>query len=483
MGDARMYASRIIDSAASPGLRRRLKADSIGWIPVLVFAFASASPINGLCGAAPAALQHRGGTGLALALLLVGGTQVLFAAAVAPLLRRVVDAGGWYACIARCLSRRAGLAAAALSLAAYQSLQLAGYAMLGAFLSECEQRLWGQSLPWWFNALLVNAVVPFCSQRGVSFGARLLGLLGVVQLLLMLAFAAAVLLRGGGAHGLNLAPLAPAQAFAPGFGVALAFAVACYAGFETAAMYGEEARDPRRAVPRALIAAAALATLCLTASVWALLVVYGQSSATAPNPVALWSFAASRPAPAGVAAAMDLILLGALFAGLIGFQSASARCLFALGRDGAVWPALAQVHPLRETPYIANLAQASVSILALAAFGLFEDNPMQIVLGASSGFAAMALLCVQILACAAAWRWLRASSAPKAARIGAAVSALALTALLAAVAWHLPQLSGGRGGAALAIAACALLALLGALRGQAMKHGAPAAYAALGRVR
>lgn len=466
--------------------QRRLKADSVGWIPILVFAFAATGPINGLCGVAPAALLHTGGAGLALALLLVGAVHVLFACAVAPLLRQVVDAGGFYACIARGLSRRAGLAAAALALAAYQALQLACYAMLGAFLSQAEQRLWGEGLPWWFNALLANAVVPFCSQRSVSFGARLLGLLALGELAFMLAFVAAVAVRGGGPEGLSAAPFAPAQLFAPGFGVALAFAVACYAGFETAAVYGEETRDPRRAIPRALLAAAALATVCLSASVWALFVAYGPSRAGAaavPEPAALWYAAVSRSASAGTAAAMEVLLLGSLFATVVGFQNAVARYLFALGRDGVVSPALAQMHPVQETPYIANLAQASVSILAflaLAAFGLIEEDPLGTLLGATAAFAALGLLSVQILACAAAWRAVRGARA----RLTAGLAALSLSGLLATVAAQLPQLLDGNAFAARAAAASlASLALLGVLRGAAMKRNAPAAYAALGRAR
>lgn len=462
---------------------RRLKAGSVGWVSILAFAFAATGPINGLCGAAPAALLHPGGAGLALALLLVGAVQALFAVAVAPLLRRVVDAGGFYAVVARGLSRRAGLAAAALALASYQALQLACYAMLGAFLSQAEQRLWGEGLPWWFNALLANAVVPFCSQRRVSFAARLLGLLALGELAFMLAFVAAVALRGGGPEGLSAAPFAPAQALAPGFGVALGFAVACFAGFETAAVYGEEARDPRRAVPRALLAAAALATACLSTSVWALLVAYGPSeagAAAAREPAALWYAAVSRSTSAGTAAAMEALLLGSLFATVVGFQNAAARYLFALGRDGVVWPTLAQMHPVQETPYIANLAQASVSILALAAFGLVEDDPLRVLLGAASAFAALGLLGVQILVCAAAWRAARGACA----RALAGVAALSLSALLATVAAELPRLLDGSAFAARAAGGLlAAAALLGVLRGVAMKRAAPAAYAALARGR
>ncbi|MEC8983537.1 MAG: amino acid permease, partial [Actinomycetota bacterium] len=49
----------------------------------------------------------------------------------------------------------------------------------------------------------------------------------------------------------SLEPFAPSAVFAGAIGVALMFAHASFIGFEGTAIYGEEAKDPKRTVPRA----------------------------------------------------------------------------------------------------------------------------------------------------------------------------------------------------------------------------------------
>ena len=73
---------------------------------------------------------------------------------------------------------------------------------------------------------------------------------------LVLVIAAIAMLANGGPEGWNLAAsFSPTEIFAGGFagtaGIALAFAFASFIGFEATAIYGEEAKDPKRTVPLA----------------------------------------------------------------------------------------------------------------------------------------------------------------------------------------------------------------------------------------
>ena len=52
--------------------------------------------------------------------------------------------------------------------------------------------------------------------------------------------------------------------FEGGAGIAIAFALASFIGFEATAIYGEESKDPKRAVPRATYWAIGLITVLFT---------------------------------------------------------------------------------------------------------------------------------------------------------------------------------------------------------------------------
>lgn len=467
--------------------RQRLKAGSVGWAQILAFVFATTGPMIGLVGAVPVGLTQGNGIGMAGCFLLAGAVYLVFCIGFAALARRVVDAGAFYACVARGLSPSTGLVAAAFAVTAYMALQLCCYALIGFFIEQLSQRLLGDGMPWWFNALLVNAVVPFCSQRNLVFAAWLLGALGLAEFVVMAAFAVSVVAHGGGPQGLGLWPFAPEQVFSAGFGAGMTFAVASFCGFETAAVYSEEARAPQRTVPRALYAAIFAVAVSMTVSVWALIVAHGPDRVVAEavrEPGELWFAVAPRFLPAGAAAAMAGLLLTSLFASIVGLQNVVSRYLYALGRDGAIWPSLAQMHPVQETPYIANLAQATVSILVLSALGLVEHDPLRIALGSVSALAAASLLCAQILTSLAVIGFFRAhgGGGALATRVAPALSVLALSALLGTILANLPLLTGGSDSAAWAIVVALLIAaVLPAAYAAALKRRDPAAYAALGR--
>lgn len=467
--------------------KQRLKAGSVGWVRIFAFVFATTGPMIGLVGAVPVGLTQGNGIGLAGCFLLVGAAYLVFTVGFAALVRHVIDAGAFYACVARGLSPSAGLVTAGFAVTAYMALQLCCYVLIGFFIEQLSLRLLGEGWPWWFNALLVNAVVPLCSQRNLVFAAWLIGALALAQFAMIAAFAVSVLAHGGGPQGLSAEPFAPARVFSAGFGAAMAFAVASFSGFETAAVYAEEARAPQRNVPRALYAAIFAVALSTTVAVWTLIAAYGPDrvvDAAWRHPGELWFAVAPNFVPAGVAAAMAGLLLTSLFAAIVALQNVVSRYLYALGRDGAIWPTLAQMHPVQETPYIANLVQAMVSILMLSALGLVEQDPLRIALGSVSALAAASLLCAQILTSLAVIGYFRAhgGGGALATRIAPALSVLALSALLGTILANLRLLTGGSDAAAWSIvAALAGIAVLAALYAAALKRRAPAVYAALGR--
>ncbi|HEX7978991.1 MAG TPA: amino acid permease [Gemmatimonadaceae bacterium] len=141
-----------------------------------------------------------------------------------------------------------------------------------------------------------------------------------------------------------------------------------FLGIESALVPSGEVRDPARTVPRAIfLAMAAVAVLYLTIQ----LVAQGLlGDALANDPTPLASAAAVALGPAG----RTMILVGSvvsMFAYVSGMMLNVPRMLFALGRDGFLPAALARVHPVWRTPYVAIVVQA-VIVAGLALFAKFE---------------------------------------------------------------------------------------------------------------
>ena len=134
------------------------------------------------------------------------------------------------------------------------------------------------------------------------------------------------------------------------------FGFLSFAGFEGAASLGEETRNPRRNIPRALVLSLAVIGVFYVVAMYAQTLGFGTSSA------GVKAFATSA-APMGdlarsyVGSSMaDALLLGATigsFASGLGTSMGSARMLFAFGRDGFISTRLSRTSARTGSPAIA----------------------------------------------------------------------------------------------------------------------------------
>jgi basic amino acid/polyamine antiporter, APA family len=126
-----------------------------------------------------------------------------------------------------------------------------------------------------------------------------------------------------------------------------------YIGFDVISTAAQEARDPRRDVPRAIIASLAI---CSALYILMAAVITGMSpyptlnsahpviAAVAGTRVAVWlRQLISIASIAGLASVTLVLLLG------------QARIVFAMSRDGLLPPALANVHPRFQTPFLPTI--------------------------------------------------------------------------------------------------------------------------------
>ena len=137
-----------------------------------------------------------------------------------------------------------------------------------------------------------------------------------------------------------------------------------FAGYARIATLGEEVRDPRRTIPRAIQLALGATVVIYTAIGLALLSVLGATAIAASDAplsaaVQAGSWAAAGPIVGIGAAAAALGALLALIAGV-------GRTTMAMARTGDLPPWLAAVHPRHQVPHHAEVALAvTVCLLVL----------------------------------------------------------------------------------------------------------------------
>jgi amino acid transporter len=408
---------------AEPVIRDRpageqLAPNRLGVAGIVFFVVAAAAPLVGMTGAVPVAIAAGSGPGAPGAYVAVGITLIVFSSAFSAMSRVVTNTGAFFAYVGRGLGIAPGVGSALVSLLAYLAIQLAIYGFFGAVLAGQLEATLGLVAPWWLWSLIAWAVVLGLSLLSVEIGARVLGVLMILELLSLVVLALAVIFSGGGPAGLDFAAsFAPQNVFVGGLvgsaGIALAFAFASYIGFEATAIYGEEARDPQRTVPVATYWAVGLITVIFAAASFAIVSGLGAPQVVdqvlalstvdgtpLSDPAAVLFSVAETYVGGWLATLMSWLVISSLFAGLLAFQNCSARYLFSLGRAG-VLPAALRHTNRRGAPATASIATSVVTAVVIIVFALAGLEPVLNLFFWMSGLAVIAVVVVEILVCVA----------------------------------------------------------------------------------
>ncbi|GAA1395834.1 APC family permease [Pseudonocardia kongjuensis] len=373
-----------------PGLRRR----RLGVVHLVFFTVAASAPLTVLAGGVTTAYAVSGNQGVPLAFLGVAAVLVLFAVGYAAMSRHVANAGAFYAYLSRGIGRPAGVAGSFVALVAYNAIQIALYGLFGAAMSDFVAELAGLRLPWWSWALFAMLAVGWLGLLRVDLNARVLAVLLLVEVAVVVAFDVVGFTEP--ADGvLSTEPLLPSTLFAGGIGAVIAFTVASFTGFESGAIYSEEARDPRRTVARATFVAVAFTGLFYALSAWAMVAATGatdlQARAAEEGPGLVFGPLADRFGPL-VADVATLLLLTSVFAALLSFHNGVARYLFALGRERVLPAGLATVGARSGGPVAGSLAQSVLALVVVAAFALTGADPMLALFSWFSGLSAIGVV-------------------------------------------------------------------------------------------
>lgn len=383
----------------------RLKPNSLGVLGILFFVLSAQAPLTGIAGAVPIAIAIGNGAGAPAAYLAAGVIVLLFSVGFVAMGRHVVDAGAFYTYIGKGLGRSAGSGSAAVALFSYCAVQACMYGLYGSIMSGLVEHHTGAHVAWWVWALVTMVIVQVLGASGIEMGAKILAVFVLAEFSVLIVFALVTLFQGGGPEGLGLTDsFSPSVALQGAPGVALMFAVASMFGFEATAIYGEEAREPRKTVPRATYLAVVVITGFFAFTSWMLISAHGASQATAEAGKALESGDAAAFVFAPIAAqfggwvndVLPILLATSLFAGLLAFHNSANRYLFSLGREGLLPQGLTAINR-RHSPWVAGTVQTVIAVLLVVPFAVLGKDPVLTLFSWFSGVAVLGIMLLYFL--------------------------------------------------------------------------------------
>ncbi|MFI2609376.1 APC family permease [Kitasatospora sp. NPDC018619] len=382
-----------------------LKPDALGVLGILFFVLSGQAPLTGIAGAAPISVALGNGSGTPAAYVVAGAVILLFSVGFIAMGRHVVDAGAFYTYIGAGLGRAAGAGSASVALFAYCVIQAAMYGLYGSIVSGLVAGHTPLHLPWWAYTLATMAVVQALGALGIEMGARVLAAFVLAEFSVLLLFALVTLAKGGGPEGLGAAAgFSPSAALQGAPGVAVMFALASMFGFEATAIYGEEAREPRKTVPRATYLSVTVVTGFFALTTWTLISAHGASRAPGDARAALaagdsagFVFAPVTELFGGwIGGVLPVLLATSLFAGILTFHNSASRYLFCLGRDRQVPARLCRLNR-RHAPAAAGRVQSAVAVLLVAPFAVAGTDPVLTLFSWFSGLAVLAMMLLYLL--------------------------------------------------------------------------------------
>lgn len=372
---------------------------SIGVGGIVFMVVAAAAPLTAIGGALPVMLAIGNGPGVPAAYLLVAVVLLLFSVGYAAMSRHVVDTGAFYSYVTAGLGRITGTGAAGLALLTYSAIQAGIYGLSGVTLQGLVVKYGGPDLSWWLWAGVLWGMVAVLGYRNIEVGTKVLSVLLILEVGIVTVMTVAILAQGG-AHGIDFDSFTPGAFTTGSAGIGVMFAVASFVGFEATAIYSEEARDPKRSVPRATYLAVIAIGGFYALSSWAVVLAVGtddvQGAAAKDTTGLVFTVAGQFVGPAA-SDTMEVLLLTSLFAALLAFHNAISRYLFSLGRQGDAPAVLGRSHPKHGSPHAGSLVQSVSAAVVVGAFVLAGSDPVLELFTWMSGLATLGVLVLMIL--------------------------------------------------------------------------------------
>ncbi|MEU1520146.1 APC family permease [Streptomyces sp. NPDC005811] len=380
--------------------RQALKENSVGAAGIVFFVVAAAAPLAASVATAPIVFGYAG-LSAPLAYVAVGVILLLFSVGYALMSHHVTSAAGLAAFVERALGRKAGFASAFIAVLSYGAVVMGIYGGFGFFASYSLEARFDFHVSWFVCAAVAWALVSFLGYRAVEVSARLLGVLLVLEIGLLVVFDIVSTARGG-AQGVGFDGFVPTEITSgSGFGVALLFAAVAFLGFEATAIYGEEAKSPRKTIATATYVSVLIIAVFYAITMWALGNAYGGDRVVAEatkNPGGLVLDAMPTYLGHGTLDIANALVVTSYFAALLALHNTLARYMMSLGRAGGLPKAVGGVHARWQSPHTASLVVSAVTALVVGAFAAAHADPFLQLFGWLTGIGTLGIFVLQAAA-------------------------------------------------------------------------------------
>jgi amino acid transporter len=377
----------------------QLRPGAVGLVGVLFLTVTGAAPISAMLFNTPIAVGFGNGIGAPAGFLFATVVLTVFGVGYVAMARKVTTAGGFYSFISHGLNRELGMASGFAMVAAYSVFEVS---LVGgfAYFAQLKAARYGIHLEWYWFGFAMIALIAALAYFDVHISARILGITLLCEIITLLAFDLVIFTNASG--NVSFSAINPVNAFkafpgsksaglaAGAAGIGIFFAFWSWVGWEMAPNYGEESKDPKRNVPRALYISVIGLGIFYTITSWA--GISGYTSVNAAANVAANNSANFYFIPAqhyGDLLLKDLLswfIITGSFACGMAFHNTTGRYMYSLGREGVLPRPLGRTHIKHRSPFIASTTQSVIAALILLAFVLFAKADPKLGAGNSVGY-------------------------------------------------------------------------------------------------
>jgi amino acid transporter len=354
-------------SGGSGGTEHQLLRNQLGLSGITFQGITHMAPAAGVMLSAPFIATFVG-PALGLAFLLAGLVALILASSVGQMAKHTPSAGGYFTYIGTNLNPKLGFLAGWMYFVYDPIIPVLCTTIIGLFVEETLQDLYGITFPWWLFSLIVWGGLGIITYLGIKPSIRTSILLSVIEVAITLALSFTIFAKNGItqhdlAYGFTLQGVTYTPALT-GLFLAMVFSVLSYTGFEATAPLAEETKNPRRNVAIGAVLGTALILVYYVIFGFATSVGFGVNRmatdfSAAANPY--YQIANSVWGKSGTI----LVLLALVNSGwgcALAGQNAVLRVYYKMGKVGVLPRALGRLHPKYRTPYVAIVFETALSI-------------------------------------------------------------------------------------------------------------------------
>ncbi len=368
----------------------------LGTAGIVFMVVAAAAPLTVIGGNMPLGIGLGNGAGAPVGFLIAALLLFVFSIGFVAMTPHVKQAGAFFSYVTLGLGKRPGMGIAVVALVAYTAIQAGIYGYIGWAIDDTIRFYGGPSIPWPLYSLVTLLIVAFLGYRHINLSAKVLGIALVAEISIVVLLDLAIIVQPGPA-GITFESFAPSTFLNGAISVAILFALTGFIGFESTAVFRDEARNPERTVPRATYISVLIIGGFYAFTCWAFVVAIGPDSVL---DVAQRTLAGEGNMLLDTTNdylgrigrdIVNVLLLTSLFACVLSFHNVIARYQFVLAGLKVLPARLAQVHPKHESPSTSSLVQSGTALAVLAVFALFGVDPLVGVFGSMAGVATVGM--------------------------------------------------------------------------------------------